>query len=193
MVAVQHTKSLLDSELKDQQFVSAKGKRVVVIGGGDTGTDCIATALRHGAASIVNLELMDKPPPARAESNPWPMWPRIFRVDYGHAEAAEKFGADPRKYQVMTKRFLTNDAGELTGIVVVQVKFEPPANGGRPKLVEVEGSEETIEADMVLLALGFLGPEELLAQSLGIETDGRSNFQADTIDYATSIPVCPAE
>jgi glutamate synthase (NADPH/NADH) len=193
VVAVQHTKSLLDSELKDQQFVSAKGKRVVVIGGGDTGTDCIATALRHGAASIVNLELMDKPPPARAESNPWPMWPRIFRVDYGHAEAAEKFGADPRKYQVMTKRFLTNDAGELTGIVVVQVKFEPPANGGRPKLVEVEGSEETIEADMVLLALGFLGPEELLAQSLGIETDGRSNFQADTIDYATSIPVCPAE
>jgi glutamate synthase (NADH) len=186
---VQNTKSLLDSKLQDQRYVSAAGKRVVVIGGGDTGTDCIATALRHGATSIVNLELMDKPPPSRSDSNPWPMWPRIFRVDYGHSEAVEKYGADPRKYNVMTKRFLTNEAGELTGLVVIQVRFEPVEGGGRPKLVEVEGSEETIEADMALLALGFLGPEELLAASLGIETDNRSNFKADTTDYVTSIPV----
>ena len=193
---MQNTKSLLDSKLEDESYVSAKGKRVVVIGGGDTGTDCIATALRHGATSIVNLELMDEPPAERAESNPWPLWPRISRIDYGHAEAADKFGSDPRKYNVMTKRFLTDEAtGALKGLEVVSVRFEPVEGGGRPKLVEIEGSEEVLEADMALLALGFLGPEELLASALGIETDARSNFKADTERFETSLPVrtaCPS-
>jgi glutamate synthase (NADH) len=186
---MQNTKSLLDSKLEDGAYVSAKGKRVVVIGGGDTGTDCIATALRHGATSIVNLELMDKPPATRAADNPWPLWPRVFRVDYGHAEADEKFGSDPRMYNVLTKQFITDDAGNLTGLEVVNVSFEPDPAGGRPTLVEEAGSEQVIEADMALLALGFLGPEELLAQSLGIETDGRSNFKADTESWETSLPV----
>ena len=189
---VQNTQSLLDSQLADGKYISAEGKKVVVIGGGDTGTDCIATSLRHGATSIVNLELMDQPPPNRTEGNPWPQWPRIFRVDYGHAEATAKFGADPRKYSVMTKRFLKDKAtGALRGLEVVQVRFEPdPENpAGRPKLVEVEGSEEVIEADLALLAMGFLGPEERLAQALDIETDARSNFKADQESWATSIPV----
>jgi glutamate synthase (NADH) len=187
--AVQNTKSLLDSRLEDKAFISAKGKRVVVIGGGDTGTDCIATALRHGATSIVNLELMDKPPHVRADSNPWPLWPRVFRVDYGHAEAASKYGADPRKYNALTKRFITDASGRLTGLELVRVHFEPTSGGGRPALVEEEGSEEVIEADMALLALGFLGPEEHLAAALGIETDARSNFKADTEAFQTSLPV----
>jgi glutamate synthase (NADPH/NADH) len=104
------------------RYISAKGKKVVVIGGGDTGTDCIATALRHGATSIVNLELLDKPPAGRAKSNPWPQWPRIFRVDYGHAEAAHVYGSDPRTYNVMTKRFIADAKGTLTGVEIVSVK-----------------------------------------------------------------------
>lgn len=186
---MQNTKSLLDSRLEDKAYISAKGKKVVVIGGGDTGTDCIATALRHGATSIVNLELMDKPPPMRADSNPWPLWPRIFRVDYGHAEATSKYGEDPRKYNVLTKRFITDASGKLTGLELVRVHFEPTPGGSRPALVEEEGSEEVIEADMALLALGFLGPEEQLATALSIETDERSNFKADTDAFQTSLPV----
>lgn len=105
------------------RYISAAGKKVVVIGGGDTGTDCIATSLRHGATSIVNLELLDKPPPTRAKNNPWPQWPRIFRVDYGHAEAAAKYGADPRTYNVMTKRFVADEVtGALKGVEIVTVK-----------------------------------------------------------------------
>ena len=132
---------------------------------------------------------MDQPPDERAPGNPWPLWPRIFRVDYGHAEATQKFGADPRKYNMLTKRFLKNDRGEVTGLEVCQVKFEPAEDGGRPQMVEVEGTVETLEADLVLLALGFLGPEERLAGALGIETDPRSNFQANTEEWETSIPV----
>jgi NADPH-dependent glutamate synthase beta subunit-like oxidoreductase len=186
---VQNTKSLLDSNLQDGSYISAAGRKVVVIGGGDTGTDCIATALRHGASQVVNLELMDKPPDARAPGNPWPLWPRVFKVDYGHAEAAAKFGADPRKYNVLTKRFLKDEGGKLKGLEVVRVHFEAGPAGGRPRLVEEEGSEEVIEADMALLAMGFLGPEARLAEALGLETDARSNFKADTEAWETSIPV----
>jgi glutamate synthase (NADH) len=186
---MQNTKSLLDSQLQDRAYISAAGKKVVVIGGGDTGTDCIATATRHGATKVINLELMDQPPPERAAGNPWPLWPRIFRVDYGHAEAAHAYGADPRKYNVLTKRFLKDAEGRVMGLQVVRVEFEP-VPGGRPKMVEVSGSEEVIEADLVLLALGFLGPEERLAGMLGLDTDERSNFKANMDDWKTSIPVC---
>ncbi|CAG9462979.1 unnamed protein product [Pedinophyceae sp. YPF-701] len=182
-----NTKSLLDSNLSDGKFISAAGKKVVVIGGGDTGTDCIGTSLRHGCASVVNLELLDMPPPSRSKDNPWPQWPRIYRVDYGHAEAAHRFGKDPRRYHVMTKRFLGDGEGNLRGIEIVEVQWEKDAETGRMNMKEVPGSEEVLEADMALLALGFLGPEDRLADALELSRDQRSNFAAEYGEFATSV------
>ncbi|KAK6925989.1 Glutamate synthase, alpha subunit, C-terminal [Dillenia turbinata] len=181
-----NTKSLLDSNLQDGKFISAKGKRVVVIGGGDTGTDCIGTSIRHGCSSIVNLELLPQPPQTRAQGNPWPQWPRIFRVDYGHEEAASKFGKDPRSYEVLTKRFIGDENGAVKGLEVVRVKWEKDASG-KFQFKEVEGSEEIIEADLVLLAMGFLGPESTIADKLGLEKDNRSNFKADYGCFSSSV------
>jgi glutamate synthase (NADPH/NADH) len=180
-----NTKSLLDSNLEDGNYISAKGKKVVVIGGGDTGTDCIGTSIRHGCSSLVNLELLSKPPSKRAADNPWPQWPRIFRVDYGHQEAATKFGKDPRTYEVMTKRFIGDENGKVKALEVVRVKWEKV--DGRFQLKEIEGSEEIIEADLILLAMGFLGPEATIADKLGLEKDNRSNFKAQFGDFATSV------
>jgi glutamate synthase (NADH) len=182
-----NTKSLLDSNLKDGHYINAEGKHVVVIGGGDTGTDCIGTSLRHGASSITNLELMPRPPDTRAANNPWPYYPRVFKVDYGHAEAAEKYGQDPRVYQVLTKKFIGDGNGNLTGVELVDVEWKSPPGGGPPTFVEVEGSNRVIKADICLLAMGFLGPEATLADSLGVELDPRSNFKATYGDHATNI------
>ncbi|KAL2650685.1 hypothetical protein R1flu_018813 [Riccia fluitans] len=181
-----NTKSLLDSGLKDGKYISAKDKKVVVIGGGDTGTDCIGTSLRHGCKQIINLELLPQPPHTRAPGNPWPQWPRIFRVDYGHDEAKTRFGKDPRTYEVLTKRFIGNDAGEVTGLELVHVKWEKDS-AGRFQMQEVPGSEEVIEADLVFLAMGFLGPEQNIAEKLGLQTDARSNFKADYGRFATNL------
>lgn len=181
-----NTASLLDSKLEDGKFISAKGKKVVVIGGGDTGTDCIATSLRHGCSHMVNFELLDKPPQDRASDNPWPQWPRIFRVDYGHEEASEKFGSDPREYCILSKEFIDDGQGNVKGIKTVRVKWEKV--DGRMQMTEVAGSEHIIEADLVLLAMGFLGPEQYLAEKLGIEVDGRSNYKAEHGRFATSLP-----
>ena len=182
-----NTKSLLDSDLKDGNYISAKGKKVIVIGGGDTGTDCIGTSLRHGAESIINLELLSKPPETRATNNPWPYYPRVFKVDYGHAEAAAKYGKDPREYEVLTKRFIDDGNGNLKGVEIVSVEWEFPAGGGPPKFKEIPGSEQVFEADLVLLAMGFLGPEATLAEALGVDLDPRSNFKAEFGQFATSI------
>uniref|UniRef100_UPI0005C9C900 glutamate synthase [NADH], amyloplastic isoform X2 n=1 Tax=Fragaria vesca subsp. vesca TaxID=101020 RepID=UPI0005C9C900 len=181
-----NTKSLLDSNLENGNYISAKGKKVVVIGGGDTGTDCIGTSVRHGCTDIVNLELLPQPPQTRAPGNPWPQWPRIFRVDYGHAEVAAKFGKDPRTYEVLTKRFVGDENGVVKGIEVVRVKWEKDATG-KFQFKEIEGSEEIIEADLVLLAMGFLGPEAAIAEKLGLECDNRSNFKADYGRFSTNV------
>ncbi|XP_002513554.2 glutamate synthase 1 [NADH], chloroplastic isoform X1 [Ricinus communis] len=181
-----NTKSLLDSNLEDGNYISAKWKKVVVIGGGDTGTDCIGTSIRHGCSSIVNLELLPEPPRSRAPGNPWPQWPRTFRVDYGHQEAAAKFGKDPRSYEVLTKRFIGDENGDVKGLEVVCVRWEKDASG-KFQFKEVEGSEEIIEADLVLLAMGFLGPEANVADKLGLERDNRSNFKADYGRFSTSV------
>ncbi|KAK1392238.1 Glutamate synthase (NADH) [Heracleum sosnowskyi] len=181
-----NTKSLLDSNLEDGNYISAKGKKVVVIGGGDTGTDCIGTSIRHGCTSIVNLELLPEPPRTRAPGNPWPQWPRIFRVDYGHQEAATKFGKDPRSYEVLTKRFIGNENGVVKALELVRVQWEKDTSG-RFQFKEVEGSEEIIEADLVLLAMGFLGPESTIADKLELERDSRSNFKADYGRFSTNI------
>ncbi|HID21228.1 MAG TPA: glutamate synthase subunit beta [Planctomycetaceae bacterium] len=170
------TKSLLDSNLRDGQYIDARGKHVVVIGGGDTGTDCIATSIRHRCASVVNFEIVPKPPKERAPNNPWPQWPRVFHVDYGHAEAAALFGKDPREYCIETLEFLGDDRGHVSAVRVCEVDWSRPVEGG-PPFSRVPGTERIVQADLVLLALGFLGPEPFLAEELGLETDNRSNRQ----------------
>ena len=175
-----NTRSLLDSEHADGKFISAKDKNVIVIGGGDTGTDCIGTSLRHGCKSLVNFEILAKNPASRAASNPWPLWPLIFRTDYGHEEAAKKFGADPRVYTITAKEFL-GENGRVTGVRTIEVKWE----GGRP--VEVPGSEKVWPADLVMLSMGFLGPEHEVSDTLGIEYDPRSNYRADYGKCVTSV------
>jgi glutamate synthase (NADPH/NADH) small chain len=192
-----NTKSLLDSNHADRNFISAKGKDVVVIGGGDTGTDCIGTSLRHGCKGLVNFEVVPQPPASRPLNNPWPQWPKVYRTDYGHAEAAAKFDYehvegktlpnDPREYSIQTSEFLGDESGNLTGVKTVNVDWSKPVPGGAPFTV-VPGSEKVWPADLCFLALGFRGPEQILAQQLGIETDPRSNFKAEYGQYATSIP-----
>ncbi|XP_024516179.1 glutamate synthase 1 [NADH], chloroplastic isoform X1 [Selaginella moellendorffii] len=182
-----NTKSLLDSGLKDNNYISAKDKKVVVIGGGDTGTDCIGTAVRHGCKSVVNLELLPQPPATRAPGNPWPQWPRVFRVDYGHAEAKEKFGSDPRSYEVTTKKFITDGDNRVSGLVLKRVRWFKDASG-RFQREEIEGSEEIIEADLVLLAMGFVGPEQDVAEKLKVATnDAATTFKAEYGKFATNV------
>jgi len=182
-----NTRSLLDSNLADGNYISAKDKHVIVIGGGDTGTDCIGTSLRHGCASVVNFELLPKPPAERAPDNPWPTWPRIFRVDYGHAEAEAKFGEDPRGYQLLTKGFVDDGNGSVAGVRSVNVEWTRDEETGQWKMNEVADSEKVWPADLVLLAMGFLGPEHYLSEAAGIELDERSNYRAEYDRYATSM------
>lgn len=181
-----NTKSLLDSKLADGNYISAQGRDVIVIGGGDTGTDCIGTSLRHGCRSLVNFELLPKPPQQRAPDNPWPQWPRIYRVDYGHEEVAAKYGQDPRQYCLLTKRFTGDESGRVKEVTTVQVEWQN--DGGRWKMEEVPGSEKVWKADLVLLAMGFLGPEHYLLDQLQIETDDRSNYRAEYSKFSTSMP-----
>ena len=176
-----NTKSLLDSDLQDGNHISAKDKDVIVIGGGDTGTDCIGTSLRHGCKSLVNFELFPKPPESRDPNNPWPTWPKIFRVDYGHEEATEVQGEDPRVYSVSSLCFLGNEQGELTGVRTVEVEMKDG------KFENVPGSEKDWPADLVFLAMGFLGPEHTASDALGLEYDERSNYKAEYGQYKTNV------
>ncbi len=181
-----NTKSLLDSKLADGEYISAKDRDVIVIGGGDTGTDCIGTSIRHGCKSLVNFELLDRPPESRAPDNPWPQWPRIFRADYGHEESEAKFGRDPREFAILSTEFVGDEKGRVAGIRTVRVGWSKDENG-RPKFEKQAGTEEEFKADLVLLAMGFLGPEETLVPKLELETDPRSNFAAEHGAYATSV------
>ena len=175
-----NTKSLLDNGYPDESKLSAKGKNVIVIGGGDTGTDCIGTSLRQGAKSIINFELMSRPPENRSENNPWPEWPVIYRVDYGHEESSEVFGEDPRHYQLLTKSFIKDSDGYVKGIRTINVDF----NNG--KLLEIEGTEKIWDAELVLLSMGFVSPEHYLSEDADIDLDQRGNYQAIHGDYSTS-------
>lgn len=167
----------------DGSFIDAAGKDVIVIGGGDTGTDCIATSLRLGAKSITNFELFPRPPDARAESNPWPLWPRIYRTDYGHEEAAHKFDDDVRRYSVLSREFVRDDAGALTACKTVEI-----AVGEDGRFEERPGTEKEWPADLVILAMGFRHPEAHVLGALGVEVDARSNAQASLADCRTSAP-----
>ena len=175
-----NTKSLLDNGQPDQSNLSADGKNVIVIGGGDTGTDCIGTSLRQGAKSIINFELMSRPPEDRSDNNPWPEWPVIFRVDYGHEESSKVFGKDPRHYQLLTKSFIKDSNGNVKGINTINVDF---IDG---KLLEIEGTEKTWDAELVLLSMGFLSPEHYLSDDAEIELDQRGNYLSEHGDYKTS-------
>ncbi len=181
-----NTKSLCDSNLADGKYISAKGKKVLVIGGGDTGTDCIGTSLRHGCSSLVNFEILDRPPNERAANNPWPQWPRIYRVDYGHAEAAVKFGDDPRVYSVSIQEYFDDGKGNVKGVRTKDVVWTP-VEGKPPQMSLAEGSDRTWEADLVLLALGFKGPEHYATDLLGMEYDPRSNYKADHGKFKTPV------
>ena len=175
-----NTKSLLDSGQPDQSDLSAKGKNVIVIGGGDTGTDCIGTSLRQGAKSIINFELMSRPPEDRSDNNPWPEWPVIYRVDYGHEESSQVFGEDPRHYQLLTKAFIKDTDGNVKGIKTVNVDLI------KGKLTEIEGTEKMWDAELVLLSMGFLSPEHYLSDDSEIELDQRGNYLSEHGDYKTS-------
>ena len=175
-----NTKSLLDNGIADESQLSGKGKNVIVIGGGDTGTDCIGTSLRQGAKSIINFELMSQPPEHRSDTNPWPECPVIFRVDYGHEESNKVFGNDPRRYQLLTKAFLKDSNGDVKGIKTINVDF---VDG---KLTEIDGTEKTWDAELVLLSMGFLSPEHYLSDDANIELDERGNYQSKHGEFNTS-------
>ncbi|KAJ0380467.1 glutamate synthase [NADH] [Colletotrichum chrysophilum] len=181
-----NTKSLLDSELADGSYISAKGKDVIVIGGGDTGNDCIGTSVRHGAKSVINFELLPQPPPERARDNPWPQWPRIYRVDYGHTEVKQHMGKDPREYCIMSEEFVDDGSGKVKGINTIRVEWTRSASGGWD-MKKIDGSQQFFPADLVLLSMGFLGPE---ARILGddIEKDARKNVKTPPGKYSTNIP-----
>jgi glutamate synthase (NADPH/NADH) small chain len=181
------TKSLLDSGMRDGHYISAAGKHVVVIGGGDTGTDCVGTSMRHGCKSLVQLEILPRPPDERADDNPWPQWPKTYKLDYGQEEAAAVFGADPRDYAVSTKRFIDDGRGNVKALVLANVRRATGPNGA-PRFEEVPGTERTIPADLVLLAMGFLGPErEGLLKDLGVDLDVRGNVKVDE-NKMTTVP-----
>ena len=180
-----NTKSLLDQH-QNGNYISAKGKDVVVIGGGDTGTDCVGTSLRQGCRSLVQLEILPKPPMNRAKDNPWPEWPKVYRLDYGQEEAAAKFGSDPRVYLTTATKFVGDDNGHVKEIHTVEIEWQKNEKGQFvPK--EVPGTAKVRPAQLVLLAMGFLGPEQPLLDALKVERDGRTNIKADYNKYATSL------
>jgi len=168
-------------------FISAEGKDVIVIGGGDTGTDCVGTSLRHGCRSLAQLEILPKPPMERTPDNPWPQWPKVYRMDYGQEEALAVFGSDPRVYRTTAKELIGDEDGNLKEIVTVQVEAKRDPTTGRFRFDEVEGTEKRSPAQLVVLALGFRGPEDLLIDQLGVERDERSNVKAAYQKYATSV------
>lgn len=165
----------------------AKDKDVVIIGGGDTGCDCIATSLRQGAKTITTFEILPEPPERRGKDNPWPQFPRVFKVDYGHEEVSLKFGRDPRRYSTLSKEFLDDGNGHVSGIRTVSVEWRKDENG-RWKMEEVPNSEKVYKCDLVLLAMGFLGPEKYIATEVNVELDERGNYKTPAGKYHTSLP-----
>jgi glutamate synthase (NADPH/NADH) small chain len=181
------TKSLMSSNLSDGYFISAKYKNVVVIGGGDTGNDCVGTAIRHGCKSVVQLEMMPKLPDTRAENNPWPEWPRVCKTDYGQEEAIAVFGHDPRIYRTTVKQFLKDDDGHVRAIETIKLERVTDEETGRTTMEPVSGSEQVIPADLVLIAAGFLGTESYIADAFGVKLNARTNVETERPDsYSTS-------
>lgn len=181
------TKSLLDNELKEGTYISAKGKNVMVIGGGDTGNDCIGTCMRHGAKSILQLEMMPKAPDERTADNPWPAWPKVCKTDYGQEEAIAVFGNDPRVYQTTVKEFKADKNGNVKKAVLVKLDAKKDSKTGRLNMVPIEGSEYEVDVDLVLIAAGFLGSQNYVTKAFGVEVDGRTNVKTEAGKYATNV------
>ena len=181
------TKALLDGGLTDKNHVSAKGKNVMVIGGGDTGNDCVGTSIRHGAKSVLQLEMMPKLPDERTEDNPWPQWPRVCKTDYGQEEAIGVFGSDPRVYKTTVKEFLKDKNGNLKGAVLVKLNPETDPKTGRFMMKEIEGSEYTVDVDLVLITAGFLGSQDYVTKAFGVKVDGRTNVATDENSHKTNV------
>jgi glutamate synthase (NADPH/NADH) small chain len=181
-----NTKSMLDSDHQDGRYISAKDKDVIVIGGGDTGTDCVGTSMRHGCRSLIQFEILPQPPLERAPDNPWPQWPKIYKLDYGQEEAQARFGRDPREYCVTTKRFAGDDRGRVKELHTMRVEWVK--DNGKFGVREIVGTEQVFPAQLVLLAMGFLGPENQLLDQLGVEKDPRSNVKAEHGRFHTNLP-----
>ena len=179
-----HTKSLLNSSLVDNNYINAKGKNVIVIGGGDTGTDCIATAIRHGCKSLVNMELLPKPPLERDTNNPWPLWPNILRTDYGHQESIERFGKDPRQYEISSNLFVNDGDGNVSGLKTQSIEWHK--KNGQWNMKFKKDTEKLWEADLVLLAMGFIGPEKELPYQLGVAFNEKDNIDTPELPFLTS-------
>ncbi|MCC8128491.1 MAG: glutamate synthase subunit beta [Clostridiales bacterium] len=182
-----NTKSLLDSGLTDGKFISAKDKDVIVVGGGDTGNDCIGTCMRHGCKSITALEMMPEPPLTRQASNPWPQWPLVKKTDYGHEEAIAVFGSDPRIYQTTVKEFHADENGDLCAVTIVHLESKTDEKTGRRTMVPVEGSEETLPCQLLLIAAGFLGSQKYVTDAFGVELNPRTNVKTEDGKYKTSV------
>ena len=180
------TKSLLDSNLADNNYISAKDKNVIVIGGGDTGNDCIGTAVRHGCKSVVQLEMMPKLPDTRAENTPWPQWPMVCKTDYGQEEAAYLFGSDPRLYETTVKEFISDENGSLSAVKTVKLKWTTDSETGRKTMEEIKDSEQIIPCELCLIAAGFTGSEEYVSQAFGVELDKRTNVKTEQGKYAAA-------
>jgi glutamate synthase (NADPH/NADH) small chain len=181
-----NTKSLLDSQLQDGRYISATEKHVIVIGGGDTGTDCVGSSMRHKCKSLVQLEILPQPPETRQPDNPWPEWPKIYRLDYGQEEAKARFGHDPRMYLTTAEKFVGDETGQVKELHIVDVKWEKNPQGALiPQ--KIPGSERVLPADLVLLAMGFLGPEDKVLEELGVARDPRSNAKAEHGQYTTNV------
>ena len=182
-----NTKSLLDSDFKDKKYVDTKNKNVVIIGGGDTGNDCVGTAIRHGAKSVTQIEMMPKAPDTRAENNPWPQWPKVCKTDYGQEEAIAVYGHDPRIYESTVKEFIKDKDGHLKGVKIVELSWEKDAATGRMNMKEKAGSEKVLDADIVLIAAGFLGSQKYVTDAFKVELDQRTNVKTKIGCFQTSV------
>ncbi len=182
------TKSLLDSEFKDNNYINTKGKKVLVIGGGDTGNDCVGTSVREGAISVVQLEMMPKPPVCRANDNPWPEWPKVLKTDYGQEEAISVYGNDPRIYETTVKEFIKDKNGNVKKAKCIKLQWKKDEKTGRIGMSEITGSEYEVECDVVLIATGFLGTEEYVAKAFGVELNERTNVKTKGNSYETDVP-----
>jgi glutamate synthase (NADPH/NADH) small chain len=181
------TKSLLDSGLTDGKYISAKGKNVIVIGGGDTGNDCVGTSIRHGCKSIMQLEMMPKPPVDRLPNNPWPQWPKVLKTDYGQEEAIAVFGEDPRVYQTTVKEFIKDKKGNLCKVKLVKLEPKKDEKTGRMMMSEVAGSEYEVDCELVLIAAGFLGTQKYVSDAFGVELNERTNVKTAPGKFATNV------
>lgn len=181
-----NTKSLLDAQFSDRKYIDTKGKNVIIIGGGDTGNDCVGTAIRHGCKSVTQIEMMPKAPDVRTEENPWPQWPRVCKTDYGQEEAIALFGHDPRLYETTVKEFLKDKNGRLKGVKLIKLRWEKDETG-RMGSREIAGSEQILDAQIVLIAAGFLGSEKYVADAFGVALNERGNVSTGPGAYRTNV------